>query len=786
MKTIMGKRLGKYQILGEIGRGGMAVVYKALDTTLDRVVALKVLAPHLTWEPGFIARFRREAKTAANLNHPNIVTIYEIGQAEDSHYIAMQYIAGPTLKEIIDREGALPVATAVNIVNQLASALDYAHSQGVVHRDIKPSNVIVDAKGHVTLTDFGIVKAADGTRLTTTGATLGTPEYMSPEQVENKAIGPPSDIYSLGVVVYEMLAGKAPFTGTTPHVLHAHVYEEPPNIGSLRRELPAPVEGIVKKALAKDPRQRYRTAGEMARAMAQAARAKIHEPPTLMAEAVTAPARPRGLPMWAIAGGGAGAIILVLSIWALLGRSPGPPSVAVMPSPTLTGIAPVSAAKTATPTSTARPPADTLAPQGRVTYTVQEGDTLFTISQRFGVTMDAIAQANDLASPYFLVRTGQALIIPVPSPTPTATTTAIPTSTPLATATLLPATPTPIPVTPTPEPTPTAASEGKIAYLLNNELHVMNRDGSGQTRIDTTVGYWGLFTGQVFAWAPDGQRIAYVPSYRSPWRYNYVVADPDGTNASTITKLGSYAGISWSPDGSRVALEKTGNDSVPRIYLVDVASGQESLIATGAYMPVWSPSADSIFYYTFHPIKISWACEKQDRPAVMNRDGSQAFELRGDQLDYDCKDATLPAWSPDGTRLALYSPRRNDHSPIHIVAADGTQDYEIPLDNSPPPWNFPVFTLSWSPDGNRIAFMSNRTGNWEIWAMNSDGSGQVNLTNHTAEDAQPSWSPDGKKIAFSSYRDGHWEIYVMNADGSNQTRLTHTEGNAVLPVWAPR
>lgn len=402
MKSIKGKRVGKYQILEEIGRGGMAVVYKALDTTLDRVVALKVLAPHLAWEPGFIVRFRREAKTAANLEHPNVVTIYEIGEAEGSHYIAMQYIEGHTLKDIVDREGALPLSTVVNLVDQLASALDYAHAQGVVHRDVKPSNVIVDAKGHVTLTDFGIVKAADGTRLTKTGATLGTPEYMSPEQVENKAVGPASDTYSLGVVVYEMLAGRVPFSGTTPHVLHAHVYEEPPAIGRVRRGLPTAIQDIVKKALAKDPRQRYRTAGEMARALTEAARAKIHEPRTVRAEVVRRPTPASGFPVLAIAGGVGGAIILILGIWAAFGRSPGVVSVGVLPSPIATRIASVTPAKRVMPTAT-------LTPTGT----------------------------------------------PTPSHTPTRT--SPPTDTPTATSTST-NTPTPLPSTPTPTRRPTTAT----------------------------------------------------------------------------------------------------------------------------------------------------------------------------------------------------------------------------------------------------------------------------------------------------------------------------------------
>ena len=263
----MGRSLGKYQILEEIGRGGFATVYKALDTTLDRVVALKVLAPHLTWDTTFVARFKQEARAAANLHHPNIVIIYEVGEIEGVHYIAMEYLAGRSLSDVLDEEGALALPEVVSIVEQLASALDYTHASDLVHRDIKPSNIIVSEIGHVTLTDFGIVRAAAGTRLTATGTIMGTPEYMSPEQVMEEEVGPASDIYSLGIVCYEMLAGQAPFAGTTASVLHAQVYEEPPFLRELNPDLPEGVAAVIHRALAKDPADRFSSAGEMARAL---------------------------------------------------------------------------------------------------------------------------------------------------------------------------------------------------------------------------------------------------------------------------------------------------------------------------------------------------------------------------------------------------------------------------------------------------------------------------------------------------------------------------------------
>lgn len=299
MQSLVGRSLGKYQILEEIGRGGFATVYKALDTTLDRLVALKVLAPHLIWDTTFVARFKEEARAAASLHHPSIVIIYEVAEVEEIHYIAMEYLAGRALSTMLNEEGALSLQEVVGIIEELASALDYTHASALVHRDIKPSNVIVSDVGHATLTDFGIVRAATGSRLTATGTIMGTPEYMSPEQVMGEEVRPSSDIYSLGIVCYEMLAGRSPFSGTTASVLHAQVYEEPPFLREFNPDLPEGAAAVIHKALAKDPADRFASAGEMSRALRAAmegiavpveppAAVAVGEPPT---EAVAIPTR---------------------------------------------------------------------------------------------------------------------------------------------------------------------------------------------------------------------------------------------------------------------------------------------------------------------------------------------------------------------------------------------------------------------------------------------------------------------------------------------------------------
>jgi serine/threonine protein kinase len=260
-------KLGKYEILEEIGRGGFAVVYKARDTSLDRVVALKVLHPQLTIDPKFVQRFHQEAQAAARLHHPHIVTIHEVGEEAGQHYLAMTFLPGRALDErLAVTKGPLPVELAISIAEQIADALNTIHQQGLVHRDVKPANIMVDNKGQATLLDFGIVRAAEGTRLTTTMAILGTPEYMAPEQADPtdvQEIDWRADIYALGVVAYEMLVGRPPFTGKSPtKVLYQHVHEPPPAPTALNPDLPVGLESILLQALAKQREKRFRHAGD--------------------------------------------------------------------------------------------------------------------------------------------------------------------------------------------------------------------------------------------------------------------------------------------------------------------------------------------------------------------------------------------------------------------------------------------------------------------------------------------------------------------------------------------
>jgi serine/threonine protein kinase len=264
-QDLTGKHLSNYKILGKLGKGGMATVYKAHELSLNRVVALKVLSPRLSEDTEFIKRFQREAQAAAKLNHPHIVQIYAIGEEKGIHYFAMEYIKGKTLAHLKKEEGTLTAARAIPIIKQVAEALGEAHKVGLVHRDIKPSNIMMDASGRAKVTDFGIAYVAEAkTKLTREGSIIGTPEYLSPEQCEGKPLDGRSDIYSLGVTLYEMLSGKTPYEADTPvSMLMKIVQGNFLPLHQVNPNVPLPVRKLVEKMMQTDTQKRYANVDEL-------------------------------------------------------------------------------------------------------------------------------------------------------------------------------------------------------------------------------------------------------------------------------------------------------------------------------------------------------------------------------------------------------------------------------------------------------------------------------------------------------------------------------------------
>ena len=257
MKDLIGLDLGNYHILEEVGRGGMATVFRAMDLESNQEVAIKVLSPYVAQEPKFKARFEQEIKLLLNLQHPNIVPVLDYGEIGDYSYIVMPYLTSGTLSQRLT-QGPIPIKAAADVVHQISQALDYAHARGVVHRDLKPSNIMISDDGQALLTDFGFARVADNSLSLTGSALIGTPAYMSPEQCRGAEATPLSDQYALGVILYQMTTGTLPYEAETPMgVVIMHATEPIPSPRNVDPDLPEDVEMVILKALEKDPKNRY-------------------------------------------------------------------------------------------------------------------------------------------------------------------------------------------------------------------------------------------------------------------------------------------------------------------------------------------------------------------------------------------------------------------------------------------------------------------------------------------------------------------------------------------------
>lgn len=256
----------RYRLAAQLGSGGMAHVYKAEDLALGRIVAVKVLRESLTADPEFLARFQREARAAASLSHPNIVTVHDIGQDRGRYYIVMEYVDGQNLKDLIRKEAPFPIERALDLAVQICAGVGYAHRAGIVHCDVKPQNVLVTPDGRAKVTDFGIARALSSATIPLSEAVWGTPHYFAPEQAAGKPPTPASDVYAIGVILYEMLTGRLPFDADSYTALALkHMHEEPPRLSQFNPHIPEQLESIVHKVLAKEPSARYRTAEQFGR-----------------------------------------------------------------------------------------------------------------------------------------------------------------------------------------------------------------------------------------------------------------------------------------------------------------------------------------------------------------------------------------------------------------------------------------------------------------------------------------------------------------------------------------
>jgi Tol biopolymer transport system component len=693
-----GRTLGHYRIVAELGRGGMAVVYKAWQPSLERFVALKVLPAYFQHEPEFLARFHREAKSAARLNHPNIITIHDTGEIDGVHYIAMEYVEGGSLRDRL-AAGPLSLEETANILAQIAAALDFAHRHGLIHRDIKPANILFTDDGRPKVTDFGIARASDGTHLTRTGVLMGTPEYMAPEQAEGRPVDHRTDLYALGVVLYQMLTGRAPFQGTTPHAtLHAVIYEPPPPPRQIAPGLPPAVEAVVLKAIAKQPERRFQRGADMAAALRAALLGR--------APKGQAAAAPRRSPLIWIMAGIAAVLVLLLGGLALLLAGGGGGGTAAVPTATaIAWVTPTEPLATGAPSPSAALP---------------------TVTPAFPT---------------------EPVVVLTDTPPPPATTPLPATDSPLPpTATPVLATPTPPPPTHTPPP-PTAVPgvhAGRLAFGSNREgnpeIYVVNLDGGSPVRLTrNNANDW------LPDWSPDGTRIAFTTNRNGS--YDLWVMNADGGGQMAVVATNAWDDYArWAPDGKRLAFSTTAQtqgiaNSEIHIRQADGRIVQRTTSTAEDQWPDWSPDGRIVFTEGVKGSS-SWDIH------VMNANGSnRAVWLGGPACD------VKPTWSPDGQWIAFIRNSQDtngngqideeDAGDLWVGSVSGGGLQQLTARD----W---TITPAWSPDSHWIAFARVRDSNGngrqdqddasDIWAVPLGGGDAVPLVQSPYQDWGPSWT----------------------------------------------
>ncbi len=513
MANLIGKRLDKYEIVALLGEGGMSAVYRARQPSIRRDVAIKVIKHSLVEKAEFIKRFEREAQTVALLSHPFILKIFDYGEYEDLVYLVMELLSGGSLADLI-RKGPLSLEDTSRMLDQVASALDYAHQKGVIHRDLKPQNILLDDEGNAHLTDFGIAKLTGGvTALTQTGLAMGTPAYMPPEQWKGQPVDARADIYALGVMLFEMLTGRLPFMADTPFgFMHMHVNETPPSVRNLRAGLPSNIDRVLRRAMAKDPKRRFATASDVAKAFRAAlpVRKVVKQPePFEPPEPTYSETMPEGVPTRVVASRNRPALLIGMAVLALAligvivaGLSGRPGGTAGTARPTETAVAAVSTpiasatasvpvATTPVPSNTARRTPTTPATATRVSVSLTKVPSLTaTRTPNVMQTITAAVALTDLVET--VIARMSATKTPTATPVPTRTTP--PTLT--RTATPIPPTATPTPAPPTSAPTftsiasPSTATPTQATLTLAPALAatIARTDGKGAVQVWVPAG----------------------------------------------------------------------------------------------------------------------------------------------------------------------------------------------------------------------------------------------------------------------------------------------------------
>ena len=744
---MIGKTVSHYRILEKLGSGGMGVVYKAEDTKLGRMVALKVLPPERVADPNRKRRFVQEARAASALNHPNIITIHDIDEAEGVHYIAMEHVEGKTLDRLIARHG-LRVNEALKYAVQMATALAKAHSAGIVHRDLKPTNVMVTDDGLVKVLDFGLAKLTEAapTGETETAVTLeptteegtivGTVGYMSPEQAEGKPVDARSDIFSFGSVLYEMLTGQRAFQGETKvSTIAAILREEPKPLSQVVEGLPREVERLVKRCLRKDPAHRFQHMDDLKVALEELKEESDSGELADTAAAVGAglarpregglPRRSRGALPYKFASLAAIVVIaigLAVAGWFWFRRSRSTPeaSLTAVPLTSYTG-------------SEYYP---SFSPDGSQVAFSWDGEK----QDNFDIYVKLIG-----AEPPLRLTTNPAVeTSPAWSPDGRW----------IAFDRVLPG--------------------GKVAVVLISPI-------GGPERILTEM-YFDEHNveGHFLAWSPDSHWLAMVGADKSDefmglFLYSVETGEKRRLTSPPTTNWLGDSCPAFSPDGRTLAFFRWASWANSDLYLLDLSQdfkpvAEPKRLTFGnwrAASPAWTTDGRSLVFSALSNlwrVDASGASKPQRLAAVGENGVYPTISRRGNRLAYAQAISDANIW-----RLEIPTPGGKANPPQKLIPST-RDDY------------FPQF----SPDGKKIAFLSERSGSREVWVCDSDGSNAVQLTFLGGPDIgnAPSWSPDSRRLTFSANIEGHPEVYVVNASGGSPVRLTSNPAGSGNPSWS--
>ena len=729
--------ISHYEITEKLGEGGMGVVYKALDTKLKRPVALKFLRADVVEDAEAKERFLREAQAAAALDHPNICTVYEIDEAEGQTFLAMAFVAGRTVKDKIS-DRPLKLDEVIDIAIQTAEGLKAAHSRGVVHRDIKPANLMLTEEGQVKIMDFGLAQLAEQSRLTKTATILGTPAYMSPEQTRRKPTDRRTDVWSLGVVIYEMVTGRLPFAGERQEaVLYAIGNEDPEPITALRAGLPIELDFIVGKALAKDPADRYQHVEEMIvdlralerRTESGGASAKPSGGP-VTAASWEMPARSRRRRLaWA---GAAAAAVLAIAGAAFWNFRP----------------------------ATTETPPEPMRPVPLTSYPGYEGGGSFS------------SDGNQVAFAWTGGNTENFdIYIKVVGPGP----------------------PLRLTTHPDVDAVPAWSPNGRwIAFLRGRPeagekmgLYLISPLGGRERKLAETRIPSTYLLGTCLAWSPDSRWLAVCDwAEDSPGRLSVFLLSVDSGERRRLTWPPEDSIIgdvlpAFSPDGRMLAFSRYSSGLKADLYLLDLDEDlnpqgeprrrtfMEQQVIGATPQGFTSDARDIVFAAGSMSNLSLW------RVPVSGTASPERLPFG--EVGYG------PIVSRQGNRLAYIVTNFNINIyRLNLPVADGVTGTAVKFISSSRFDLQPRYSL----DGNRIAFVSHRSGASEIWTCDSDGSNPVQLTSLGAQTDFPRWAPDGKSIGFSSDAEGHFDVYVVDAEGGAPRRLTKDPSYESGPAWS--